>query len=260
VEASSLAQAFIAVEDDPPPAVILDHALSDGESSQLRDLLKGRNIPYVVHSGYSPRQYNGPSVKITGDLWSEGDVQIDGHLCGNINCAQLIVSKDAAVTGVIIAEEAVIRGKITGIIRATRVLLQDTARVKSEIIYQSLSIDEGATFEGVARPRLNPLEEEIAVSPMAELRQITARIEAGCANGSGPGCMPLAVDKAGPVSPPEPAGKSSDRVQPAAKRRRRKHRQLREYRMSLDDVHEPGSDHVAGRGAGQILAGKASST
>ena len=152
-----------------------------------------------------PQSLLEPSVKITGDLWSEGDVQIDGHLCGNINCAQLIVSKDAAVTGVIIAEEAVIRGKITGIIRATRVLLQGTARVESEIIYQSLSIDEGVTFEGVARPRLNPLEVEIAVSPMAELRQRMAQIEAGCANGAGPGCMIQAVDKAGPVSPPEPA-------------------------------------------------------
>ena len=64
------------------------------------------------------------SVRLTGDLWSEGDVQIDGHLCGNISCVQLIVSKDAVVTGVIIAHEAVIRGKTTGIIRATRVLLQ----------------------------------------------------------------------------------------------------------------------------------------
>ena len=52
VMASSLAQAFIAVEDNPPSAVILDHALSDGESSQLRECLKERNIPYVLYSGY----------------------------------------------------------------------------------------------------------------------------------------------------------------------------------------------------------------
>jgi CheY-like chemotaxis protein len=52
VMANSLAQAFIAVEDDPPSAVILDHALSDGESSQLRECLKERNIPFVLYSGY----------------------------------------------------------------------------------------------------------------------------------------------------------------------------------------------------------------
>jgi response regulator RpfG family c-di-GMP phosphodiesterase len=47
------AVALIALEHEVPSAVILDHALSDGERSQLRDLLKERNIPYVVHSGYA---------------------------------------------------------------------------------------------------------------------------------------------------------------------------------------------------------------
>ncbi|MFZ0852273.1 MAG: polymer-forming cytoskeletal protein [Hyphomicrobiaceae bacterium] len=138
------------------------------------------------------------SVKMTGDLWSDGDVQVDGQLCGNIYCAQLIVGKDAVVTGAIIAQEAVIRGRMIGIIRAMRVLLQDTARVESEIIYRSLSIEEGARFEGVASPRLdpldlNPLDEDIGVSPMAELRQSVARIGAGTPNGAAPGAVAQAV-------------------------------------------------------------------
>jgi len=136
------------------------------------------NIPKA-----QPRSVIEASVTLTGDLWSEGDLEIDGHLCGNINCRQLIVGKNAAVTGGIIAQEAVIRGKITGIIRAMRVLLQETARVESEIFYQSLSVDEGARFEGVARPRPNPFAEESALSPMAELRQSVAPVEAASANG-----------------------------------------------------------------------------
>jgi cytoskeletal protein CcmA (bactofilin family) len=132
------------------------------------------------------------SVKMTGDLWSDGDVQVDGQLCGNIYCAQLIVGKDAVVTGAIIAQEAVIRGRMIGIIRAMRVLLQDTARVESEIIYQSLSVEEGARFEGVARPRLDPLDlnpaaEDIGVSPMAALRQSVVQVGAGAPNGAAPG-------------------------------------------------------------------------
>jgi cytoskeletal protein CcmA (bactofilin family) len=138
------------------------------------------------------------SVKMTGDLWSDGDVQVDGQLCGNIYCAQLIVGKDAVVTGAIIAQEAVIRGRMIGIIRAMRVLLQDTARVESEIIYRSLSIEEGARFEGVASPRLdpldlNPLDADIGVSPMAELRQSVARVGAGTPNGAAPGAVAQAV-------------------------------------------------------------------
>jgi DNA-binding response OmpR family regulator len=52
VTARSFASALIAVENEVPSAVILDHVLSDGESSQLCKRLKQRNIPYVVHSGY----------------------------------------------------------------------------------------------------------------------------------------------------------------------------------------------------------------
>jgi hypothetical protein len=52
----SLTLAFIIVENDAPSAVNLDHALSDGESSQLCKYLKGRNIPYVLHSGYTARE------------------------------------------------------------------------------------------------------------------------------------------------------------------------------------------------------------
>jgi DNA-binding NtrC family response regulator len=52
VAVQSLARAFAAIEEDAPSAVILDHALSDGESSQLCAYLKERNIPYVLYSGY----------------------------------------------------------------------------------------------------------------------------------------------------------------------------------------------------------------
>jgi DNA-binding response OmpR family regulator len=52
VTARSFASALIAVENEVPSAVILDHVLRDGESSQLCKRLIQRNIPYVVHSGY----------------------------------------------------------------------------------------------------------------------------------------------------------------------------------------------------------------
>jgi cytoskeletal protein CcmA (bactofilin family) len=139
------------------------------------------------------------SVTLSGDLWSDGDIQIDGHLCGNISCVQLIVSKDATVTGVIVAEEVVIRGKTAGIIRATRLLLQGTARVESEIIYRSLTVDEGASFEGIARPRPNPLEEAFVMSPTRGPAQVIGQPKAAGENW-------IATDgaesgQAGPLAP-----------------------------------------------------------
>lgn len=139
----------------------------------------------VTRTSHEPAQsLIDRSVTITGDLWSEGDVQVDGHICGNVNCAQLIVGRDAAITGAIMAEEVVVRGRVRGTVRAIRVRLQSTARVESEIIYKVLSIDQGAKFEGAARSRPNPLQAEAAVSPMTELRQMMAKAEAVRASGA----------------------------------------------------------------------------
>jgi cytoskeletal protein CcmA (bactofilin family) len=144
---------------------------NDSPHAQARGLAPSSTKLGLNNPKVQPRSLIDKLANVTGDLWSDGDIQIDGHLCGNVNCAQLIVGKDAAVIGAIIAEEAVIRGRMTGLIRATRVLLQASARVECEIIYQSLSVDEGASFKGLARPREYPFAEELAVAPMAELRQ-----------------------------------------------------------------------------------------
>ena len=97
---------------------------------------------------------------ITGNLQSDGEVQVDGQVHGDIRCTHLTVGRDARVAGNITAEEVVVRGKVKGIIRASRVILQDTAQVDSEIWHKSLAIEEGATFEGTSRRREDPLSAE----------------------------------------------------------------------------------------------------
>jgi cytoskeletal protein CcmA (bactofilin family) len=100
-------------------------------------------------------------LTITGNLQSEGEVQVDGQINGDIRCAHLVVGKDATVTGNIVAEEVVVRGKVTGVIRANRVILQDSARVESEIFHKRLAIEEGAVFEGQSRLREEPMNAEV---------------------------------------------------------------------------------------------------
>jgi cytoskeletal protein CcmA (bactofilin family) len=117
----------------------------------------------------APRKMNGAPTRsvidawltITGNLQSEGEVQVDGQINGDIRCAHLVVGKDATVTGNIVAEEVVVRGKVTGVIRANRVILQDSARVESEIFHKKLAIEEGAVFEGQSRLRDEPMNAEV---------------------------------------------------------------------------------------------------
>jgi cytoskeletal protein CcmA (bactofilin family) len=103
---------------------------------------------------------------IAGNLQSEGEVQVDGKIRGDIRCAQLIVGKDAAIDGNITAEEVVVRGKVNGIIRANRVILQESAHIDGEIFHKKLAVEEGAHFEGKSRLCAEPMEAEIVDLPL----------------------------------------------------------------------------------------------
>jgi DNA-binding response OmpR family regulator len=51
-EARTLCDALSKVECPDLSAAVLDHALNDGDASQICDRLDERNIPFVIYSGY----------------------------------------------------------------------------------------------------------------------------------------------------------------------------------------------------------------
>jgi CheY-like chemotaxis protein len=53
---NTVRHALILVEHDGLSAAIMDHGLSDGDSTQLCARLKNRGIPYVSYSGYGPSE------------------------------------------------------------------------------------------------------------------------------------------------------------------------------------------------------------
>ena len=51
--ARTVAAALVEAENPNLSAAIVDHALSDGDSSELCQLLRKRNVPFVVYTGYT---------------------------------------------------------------------------------------------------------------------------------------------------------------------------------------------------------------
>jgi len=89
-----------------------------------------------------------PNLTITGNLSTQGDLQIDGTVEGNIQCHSLTLGASAKVKGHISATEVLIRGALIGDIEAQTVTLSKTARVTGDILHQTVSIEPGATLEG----------------------------------------------------------------------------------------------------------------
>lgn len=50
---NTLKKALVLVERADLSAAVLDHALSDGDSTRIRKRLKERHIPFVVYSGFN---------------------------------------------------------------------------------------------------------------------------------------------------------------------------------------------------------------
>jgi cytoskeletal protein CcmA (bactofilin family) len=100
-------------------------------------------------------------LKIIGQglkIISRGTLQVDGEVEGDVGGAEIIIGEEGKVTGIVAAERVIVRGRISGVIRAMTVALQSSARVEGDIHHMSLSIEQGAEFDGRCRRPANPSE------------------------------------------------------------------------------------------------------
>jgi cytoskeletal protein CcmA (bactofilin family) len=99
----------------------------------------------------------GEDLAIIGNVTSKGEIQVDGEIEGDVHCGSLLLGDKSQITGCVVAEDVVVRGRVVGSIRGLRVTLQAQSHVEGDIFHQSLAIEQGAYFEGKSRRSDNPL-------------------------------------------------------------------------------------------------------
>ena len=109
----------------------------------------------------APRKFGDSTIsedlKIVGNVSSKGEIQLEGHVQGDVSCVALVLAESAKLEGNVIAEDVLIRGRLIGSVQALRVTLQSESHVEGDLTYQSLAIEQGAFFDGKSRPSENPL-------------------------------------------------------------------------------------------------------
>jgi cytoskeletal protein CcmA (bactofilin family) len=90
-------------------------------------------------------------LKIVGNIFCDGDMQIDGLIEGDIETNSLTVGETANVKGVVRADTVRISGKVSGEVQADKVILTKTAHVEGDVIHRDLAIENGAFLEGAVR-------------------------------------------------------------------------------------------------------------
>lgn len=96
-------------------------------------------------------------MEVTGDIVSDGEVQIDGHLAGDIKCAKLTVGEAGRINGSVVADDCLVHGEVIGQIKANSVTLSRSSRVEGDVLHDTLAIEPGARLDGRCR-RLDALE------------------------------------------------------------------------------------------------------
>lgn len=89
-------------------------------------------------------------VKIEGNLFSEGNVRIDGIIVGNVTVnGNLTIGDGSKIEGEVKARNITMSGRVDGKVNALEKLRMEAKSVlKGDLVTKFLVIEEGAVFQG----------------------------------------------------------------------------------------------------------------
>jgi cytoskeletal protein CcmA (bactofilin family) len=92
-------------------------------------------------------------VEIVGNLTAKVDLHIDGTVQGDVVCGSLVQGEGSVIMGKVVAETARLSGKVEGSIEASDLVIEASARITGDVVYQNLTIAPGGQVEGKFKHR-----------------------------------------------------------------------------------------------------------
>lgn len=92
----------------------------------------------------------GPGTKVSGDIYSQGTIRIEGEIEGRVDSQDTIVVQESGkVHADLVAGQVIISGEVHGNVFAhDRLEVTPTGRLYGDIAAPRISIAEGVIFEG----------------------------------------------------------------------------------------------------------------
>lgn len=102
----------------------------------------------MASKGNSTFSVLGSDLSIKGDIKASADLHIDGSVEGDITCSSLVQGETSRIAGSVKAESARLAGTVEGSITARELVILRSAKIKGDVFYDALTIEQGAEVEG----------------------------------------------------------------------------------------------------------------
>jgi len=130
----------------------------EGEPVSESPRMKTSAMPSIVSAG----------LHVTGNMTSDGDIQIEGTITGDVKSRTITVGTDGLVQGQLIAESVQVSGAVEGKIRAKTVVLVAGSRMLGDVVHDILTVEPGAHVEGALKRYSKPEVVEPEAAPKSE--------------------------------------------------------------------------------------------
>jgi len=124
-------------------------------------------VPTPTKAGANMASVISKALKITGELESTEDIQIDGQIEGDVRGVGVKIGQNAKVKGTVYGDDVELAGTVEGKIEAKKVLIAGTARMTGDIWHQDIKVESGAYINGSLKPELSKADAKQAPKPAA---------------------------------------------------------------------------------------------
>ena len=135
----------------------------------------------------------GLNLRISGNIESDGDLQLDGIVDGDVKSQLLAVGETAVINGSIVGDVIRISGTVNGEITGRVVELTQTAKITGDINHERLMIEAGAYVQGLCRHVELPQVAEVPAVAGPAKPNLVVEDAAGTGDGRKPDVAPKKV-------------------------------------------------------------------
>jgi len=107
----------------------------------------------------------GSDVVITGNVAAKVDLHIDGKVDGDVKCQSLVQGEASEIRGAVVAEKARLAGVVEGSIDARELTIEASARIKGDVVYESITIEQGGHVDGQFKHRNQAMNSQKILPP-----------------------------------------------------------------------------------------------